>query len=102
MTGAAWVPIAAAIAAFWAVVWNGWAAYEAPRPWSRLYFVTSAYALFYCGAYLWLVISPGTDRGDWSTSVMPFGISAFLVVWSGPAMISSVARRRDRKRAAGG
>lgn len=93
--------VATAVTALWAFLWNVFAAYEAPRPFRRIYAATAFYSSFYVGAYLWLIVWPETDRGDWSNALAPVAVSTFLVVFSASAMVSSVARHRTRKQSDG-
>ena len=92
-----WINAAVLLSAIWSTCWNIWASVEAPRPMRTLYMSIAVHSLVYVLAYLWLIFDDDLDRALWSRVLTPFGISAFIVVWSGHAMISAPLRRRERK-----
>ena len=86
----------ATIGAAWATAWNLWAWHWAPMPWRRLYMVTAGFSAMYVVAWGWLVVSPGTDRGNWSEVVTPISLTSFFAVWASFPILSSIRNRRTR------
>lgn len=69
---------------------------EMTKLWATMFLWTGTYAVFYCGAYLWLDLI-STDRARWSRTMTPFSLLTFLTIWVNPAIMAVANARVVRK-----
>lgn len=85
--------LAAASFAAFVNAYQAWLTCRHPHPFRAAWAITHSLiciiSLFYVGAFLWLILCD-PDRGNWSETVMPVSVVAFVVVWSLPAIIHSI------------
>ena len=62
------------------------------RAWVLLYVTISVLAWFYVGAFLWLLLCD-PDRAEWSRTLMPVSVVAFVVVWTLPSVVHRIEDR---------
>lgn len=92
-----WLTIATAITVAVAVVWN-WRAWRIGlEELGPTHLATFFLACLMVVAYTVLLITD-VNPGDWSAWLRPVALTAFAIVWTGPAIVSvRLARRLHRR-----
>lgn len=80
-----------AIAAFATFIVLQWAGAKVGKPLNIVLFVASALALFYFGAYVWLLFNQSSNLG-WTVVMRWISLVVWPIVWMGPAIASVVTR----------
>lgn len=79
-----------------AFIVNAVAAHRSEEPWRTVRVLVASLSILYAGAYLWLGTHPAQQPG-WSQVMRGVSLTAWPVVWIGPAFVSLRYHQRTKR-----